>query len=269
MEKETSDGLETLIEQCLQALHEKDFQSIAGEFVQGFVHNANGPLQNLLMLTEMLLAGLDIQDRLFTAAAGENAQWNEIVGKQRKRLTQMRDQVYGLAGNLREFMQIYEIERNGAEIDINSLLSRMLTVFRSDLFFKHRVKPELRLAKNIPHLRIPGRNIIPALFHLFQNAMTAMRDSPRKELIVETEMADRDLLIRFIDSGCGPCVDDPEQLFGLFVSRWPRGEGTARRPSIGFGLYAARRLLSPYGCSVSLERGPELTSAIVRVPLRQ
>ncbi len=43
-----------IIEQCIRALHEKDRLNYSGKFVQGFVHNANGPLQNLTMLTEMV-----------------------------------------------------------------------------------------------------------------------------------------------------------------------------------------------------------------------
>ena len=39
--------------QCIEALYEKDRLNYAGEFVQGFVHNTNGPLQNLTMLAEM------------------------------------------------------------------------------------------------------------------------------------------------------------------------------------------------------------------------
>jgi signal transduction histidine kinase len=142
---------QTLIEQCIRALHEKDRSSYSGKFVQGFVHNANGPLQNLTMLTEMLISGVDFQDRLFNSHADESEKWSDLLGKQRKRLTQMREQISNMAADLREFMQLYEIERCGTEIDINAVLARMAKVFRSDLFFKHQVKSELRLAKNLPH----------------------------------------------------------------------------------------------------------------------
>ena len=87
-------------------------------------------------------------------------------------------------------MQLHEIERYGTEIDINILITRMARVFRSDLFFKHQVKSELRLAKNLPHIKALGRDMVPAIFHLFHNAVVALRGSPKKELIVETHMQD-------------------------------------------------------------------------------
>ncbi len=111
-----------VIEQCIRALYEKDRLNYSGKFVQGFVHNVNGPLQNLTMLTEMLVSGMELQDRIFRSNSGENEKWSELLGKQQKRLAQMREQISNLAADLREFMQLHEIERCGTEIDINALL---------------------------------------------------------------------------------------------------------------------------------------------------
>ncbi len=259
---------EILIQRCIRALYEKDRLNYAGRFVQGFVHNVNGPLQNLTMLTEMLISGLDLQDRIFSSTSGENEKWSELLGKQRKRLTQMRDQITSLAADLREFMQLHEIERCGTEIDINSLLTRTVKVFRSDLFFKHHVKLELRLEKNLPHIKALGKDIVPAVFHLFQNAITALKDSPKKEMIVESRMQCGEIVVRIIDSGLGPAEGLRQDiLFDLFESGWPKTGGDASRDDqhLGFGLYAARQLLLPYGFSVSLERTDEGTAAIIRM----
>ena len=260
-----------LIERCIRALHEKDRSNYSGKFVQGFVHNANGPLQNLTMLAEMLISGVELQDRLFRSNSDENEKWSDLLGKQRKRLTQMREQISNLAADLREFMQLYEIERCGTEIDINAVLARMAKVLRSDLFFKHQVKSELRLAKNLPHVKALGRDFVPAVFHLFQNAITALKESPKKELIAESCMQAGEIVVRITDSGLGPPEElHPDTLFDLFESRWQNHDSKAAcaDPHLGFGLYAARQLLLPYGFSVSLERTAQGTSALIRMPLQ-
>ena len=257
-------------EKCIRALHEKDRSNYSGKFVQGFVHNINGPLQNLTMLTEMLTSGMELQDRIFGSNCGENEKWAELLGKQQKRLAQMREQISNLAVDLREFMQLHEIERYGTEIDINALLKRMAKVFRSDLFFKHHVKTELRLARNLPHIKVLGRDIVPAVFHLFQNAVMAMKESSKKELVVETSMHDGQILVRITDSGCGLGKEQhPEVLFELFESRWRNDESDAasKGDHLGFGLYAARQLLLPYGFTVLLERMDEGTSALINMPV--
>ncbi len=266
------ESAEEVMERFIAALYEKDRLNYAGNFVQGFVHNANGPLQNLTMLAEMLMSGLEMQDRLFKSGSGDAEKWAQLLEKQRKRLTQMRDQVFNLASDLREFMQLHEVERGGTEVDINALLSRLMRVFRADLFFKHQVKSELRLAGNLPHVRILGRDIVPALYHLFQNALCAMRTSPLKEFTVETEKREGEILLRLTDTGCGlgEC-EDPERLFDLFETRWPKYEGSphAGCRNLGFGLYAARQLLLPYGFTVALEQNDRGVTATVQMPLPQ
>jgi len=259
------------IDRLIHALHEKDRLNYAGKFVQGFVHNINGPLQNLTMLTEMLLSGLDLQDRIFSAACTQNENWSELLGKQRKRLIQMREQIIKLADDLKEFMQLHEIERCGTEIDINNLLTRMAKVFRSDLFFKHHVKSELRLANNLPHIKVLGSDIVPAIFHLFQNAILALREAPKKELIVESCKQAGEIVVRITDSGLGlPEGLNHDVLFDLFESRWQQSDTktASSNQHLGFGLYAARHLLVPYGFSVTLERTGERTSAVIRMPLK-
>ena len=184
----------------------------------------------------------------------------------------MREQISNLAADLREFMQLYEIERCGTEIDINAILTRMAKVFRSDLFFKHHVKSELRLAKNLPHIKVLGRDIVPAVFHLFHNAITALKESPKKELIVETCMQAGEIVVRITDSGSGlPEGLHPDILFDLFESRWQDRDSQAVSADLhlGFGLYAARQLLLPHGFSVSLERTGEGTSALIRMPVQK
>ena len=256
--------------QCIEALYEKDRLNYAGEFVQGFVHNTNGPLQNLTMLAEMALSGLEIQDKLFQSSSGENEKWLEMLEKQRKRLSQMREQISNMASDLREFMHLHEAVRSGTEIDINAMLTRMVRIFRANLFFKHHVKLDLRLGKNLPHIRARGKDIIPAIFHLFHNAVTAMKESPKKELTIESEMQAGEIVVRMTDSGCGIGVEqEPEALFALFESKWPQKEvrADARELHLGFGLYAARQLLAPYGFTVALETRHEGVSAVIRMPL--
>ncbi len=223
------------------------------------------------MLAEMLLSALDIQDRLFQSRAGEDAEWAALVEKQRRRLTQIRQQIFNLAADLQEFMQLYEIERHGTEVDINALLTRLVKLFKSDLFFKHHVECELHLAPNLPHIKAPGKDLVPAVFHLLQNGVTALHTSPRKVLLVNTSRQGEEILLQITDSGAGlPEGVDCETLFDLFVSKWETSESKdgSADPHLGFGLYAARQLLLPYGFEVGLAKSPRGTTASIRMPLR-
>ena len=179
--------LDGMSEKYLDALLEKDRLCYLGYFVQGVIHNVNGPLQNLSMLGEILLKGQDSQDGFVHArCSGSQGEWQDLSTKQRKRLAQLSQQILGLADMMRDFMVLHEIERNETEVDLNLILSKLVNVFRSDLFFKHQVALDLQLARNLPLMRILGRHLIPALVHIFRNALTAMRDSAEKRLAIHS-----------------------------------------------------------------------------------
>ena len=263
------------LNRCLDALHQKDRISFAGGFVQGFVHNVNGPLQNLSMLTEMLLGGLDRLDGLHKTPepAEDGPKWEELLERQRKRLEQMYQQITTLAEGLRDFVHISEIERSSQDVDPNFLLQKMMSVFRADLFFKHKVTPSLDLMRNLPPARSPGCDMVPALFHVIRNAVVSMRDSLKKELRITTSLQGRTVRIDVCDSGCGfENCPETEKLFELFSSQWSEREPdpAAREPvHLGYGLWTARRLLGRFGATIRLEKQPEGTAAVIEIPVKE
>jgi K+-sensing histidine kinase KdpD len=90
-------------------------------------------------------------------------------------------------------------------------------------------------------------------------------------LIVESCVQAGEIVVRITDSGFGPPEElHPDVLFDLFESRWQNldNQGVSSVQHLGFGLYAARQFLLPYGFSVSLERTGEATSALIRMPLQ-
>ena len=262
-----------LLNRCLDALHEKDRISFAGGFVHGFVHNVNGPLQNMSMLAEVLQSGLDRLDRLHKAAGpGEGEpQWEELLAKQRTRLDQMVQQIAALADGLRDFMHVVEIGHSAKGVDLNALLQRMMSVFKADLFFKHKVTSTLDLAPNLPVARCPGCDLAPALFHVIHNAVISMRDTPRKELGIATSLEGGTLCIEVRDTGCGfENCPEAETLFDLFYSGWPerKPDPLARDPlHLGYGLWTARRLLARSGAAIRLEKRAEGSVAVIEIPV--
>ncbi len=254
---------------CMEALFEKDRLDYLGYFIKGFIHNINGPLQNISMLMEILTRGLDAQDRFVRSRIeGDLSDWEDLVDKLRTRYSQVDQQVSNLAEAMRDFMVINEIERKATEIDLNLVLTKLVRVFQSDLFFKHQVALDLKLTRNLPLIHIPGSKIIPVLVHLIRNALTAMQDSPVKQLTIESSMADGNVVVSFRDSGCGLGTGEEEACFELFYSGWEnRGTYQAEdKRHIGFGLFAARKMLSAYGAKVRLEGNGPGIRAVLEIP---
>ena len=260
-------------ERSLDALFEKDRLSQFGRVVKGLIHNINGPLQNLSMLVEMLSKGQDQLDGLaLSRPEGFSEKWEGVSSKQRQRFQRLTQQISLLAGILRDFMVLLDIERNQSRVDLNLIIEKMASVFQADLFFKHDVEMDLQLERGLPLASIHGRDIIPALMHLFQNAITALREAPQKKLTIECLRESEEFIrIVFRDSGCGPGAEPSVgDRCDLFYSNWPEtviihehGE-----KHFGFGLYAVRQLLGPYGVEFRLERDLQVTEAILKIPIQ-
>jgi len=255
----------------LDALMEKDRFCHIGKLVRGLIHNINGPLHNLSMLVEMMEQGHKQLDRLANERDSEDQEaWQKLLTKQRERLDRLARQVSALVDMLQDFMILQEIENSETDVDLPFVLKKLAKIFRADLFLKHQVEVHLELQENLPTLRIPGKDLVPALIHLFQNAILALREAPLKRLIIQCQRHGNIIRVVFRDSGAGYDTSLPEDaLFELFYSRWPNtsdGLNNLDSPQ-GFGLFAVRRLMEPYGAKADLKREAGETLAILEIPL--
>ena len=272
-DQESADAnqLDQMCGRLLDVLFEKDRLSYLGKIVRGLIHNVNGPLQNISMLVEVLTRGQDQMDGLARSPQPvPRDKWDTLSEKQRQRLTRLTEQVFLLSEMLRDFMVLQEIERNESEVDIKLVLNKLASIFRADLFLKHQVDLQLQMDEAIPLVRVRGRDLIAALIHLFQNAIRAVRESETKRIVIECRREDDRIRITFRDSGCGlPADEDVERLFELFHTRWPELSSAADTGEkyFGFGLFAARRLLAPYGAKAEIERRGDETLSILEIPL--
>jgi len=247
----------------------KDRQGYLGGFIQGLIHNINGPLQNMSMLAELIAAGQDRGDQFVSVHfPGHLEDWKQAQVKQKQRLQQLSDQIAKVAEMLRDLVFLLELERTDGELDLNVTVARLAQVFRADLFFKHQVSVELRLAPKLPLVNIPPGHLILALVHLFRNAILAMHDSAVKRLILETRSVEGGVWLMFKDSGCGFSADQAARLFEPFYSEWPadvdRQDKHEKRH--GLGLFMVRTALQPYGVEVTLSREAQETVACLKIP---
>lgn len=242
--------------------------SCLGAFTQGLIHNINGPLQNISMLAELIQTGFA---RLERVAGGDGDQHAEersrILERERQRLQKLSDQVSLLDSMLRDLRLLHEIERNAGEVDLNQLVLSLVQTFQCDLFFKHHVQLELKLAHDLPLIRVLARNLIPALVHLFRNAITALREAPEKHLVVESRTEGAKIWLSLRDTGCGLKPGEEHRCFEPFYSGWPPAIQTQELHH-GVGLFLACAYLEPYAIKVTLLTQEQETVASLEIPAK-
>lgn len=84
------------------------------------------------------------------------------------------------------------------------------------------------------------------LINLMRNAMEAMRESQRKELVVRTEPAGDFVAVEVSDTGPGISEDIAAELFKPFV--------TTKAGGMGIGLSISKRIVESHGGKISVRR---------------
>jgi signal transduction histidine kinase len=256
------------VSKWIEFVLERERFNFSGAFTQGLIHNINSPLQNISMLVELMEAGFVSLDELSRPTCEkEIKERSQIFERERQWLQKLSQQLSLLDNMLRELRVLNEIERNPTEVDLNLLVSSLVQAFRCDLFFKHHVQFELKLASNLPLIRVLARHLMPALVHLFQNAMIALREVSERQLVIESRMSGERILLSIRDSGCGLTPGEEHKCFDLFYSGWPPSVQRQER-HFGVGLFLASALLEPYGIEVSLQREGKETVATLEIPIK-
>lgn len=250
----------------LNLMLEREMQSCYGGFIQGLIHNINGPLQNISMLVELIQTGLARLDRVTAGDGSAPAEEkNRVLEREKQRLQKLVEQVGMLDGILRDLRMLHEIERNPGEVDLNLLVLSLVQTLQCDLFFKHHVQLELRLAKDLPRISVPARHLIPPLVHLFRNAMSALREAPEKRLTIESRAEAGAVWLSLRDTGCGLKVGEEERCFEPFYCGWPEAARESETHH-GIGLFLVSAFLEPYATRVALRTLGHETVASLEIP---
>jgi two-component system sensor kinase FixL len=105
---------------------------------------------------------------------------------------------------------------------------------------ERNIRSEFIFAADDDRVLVDRVQIQQVLMNLMRNAIEAMRDSPRRELVVRTSRPDdEELAIEVSDTGPGIADDIAARLFQPFV--------TSKAGGMGIGLSISRRIIQSHG----------------------
>jgi two-component system sensor kinase FixL len=122
------------------------------------------------------------------------------------------------------------------------------------------IKTVFRFASHTDTVMVEKVQIQQVLLNLMRNAIEAMQDSERKELLVTTSVPNGDkITVSVADTGSGLSEEITERLFQPFVTTKPAG--------MGVGLSISKRIVEAHGGELWAESNPS-GGAIFRFTLQ-
>jgi two-component system sensor kinase FixL len=111
------------------------------------------------------------------------------------------------------------------------------------------IKTVFRFASHTDTVMVEKVQIQQVLLNLMRNAIEAMQDSDRKELLVTTSVPNGDkITVSVADTGSGLSEEITERLFQPFVTTKPAG--------MGVGLSISKRIVEAHGGEMWAEPNP-------------
>jgi two-component system, LuxR family, sensor kinase FixL len=205
-----------------------------GQTASMIAHEVKQPLA----ATATYLQGL--RRMIETAGMAQSGRVNEALQKALAQVNRAAD----IVGRLRRFVERRDAQRQAERIDgvIDEAIA-LMAVDTAQVALRRRIEP------NLPAVVIDRVEVQQVLINLMRNAVEAMSQSPRRELTLSAEAADRMVRIGVGDTGPGlpPLVAD--RLFQPFVS--------TKEDGMGVGLSICHTLVEGQGGRIWVTANPE------------
>jgi signal transduction histidine kinase len=240
-------------------LVESERMAMLGKLAAGTAHELNSPLG---VLRSNLTLTRSVVDRI-VALIGDHPELGEKLSRLRTALAASPEPMERALARIAEisqsFLRFSQLDQADRRVyDVRDGLESALSIMAPTI--RPGVNIERRLAE-VPAVDAWPRELNHAFMTVLQNAVQAIEGEGT--VTVETESADRHVVVRIRDSGRGMNAD---QLAGLFDVSWAE-DGV--RTKMRLGLSAAYATMQKHGGTIHVDSHPGRgTTVTFRIPVR-
>ncbi len=205
-----------------------------GQLVSGVAHELNNPLTSIHGLSEFLLEQAATPDR--------EREHLKVIQEQAERASR-------IVRNLLTFAR--KGPAGMGDVDLNDIVQRTVQLMGYELKLRE-IQLETKLAPELPPVRGDRYELQQVVLNLLTNAVHAVTDNPEdrpRRILLNSELAGGQVVVRVADSGTGVAPEHAAQLFSPFFTTKEAGHGTGLGLSISFGI------IERHGGKLSVERG--------------
>ena len=234
---------------------------ISKEFLQGTIHNLNGPLSVVSGNAQLLQMGLEnlvtflnenkdsFEMPIFYELLHKIEHYGEYLISALKAGDKMRDMICNLLTKWKK-----ESSKLTESLNINELIRLEAEYLNSNMTFKHHIKKTFLFVEDIPPIEAVYSDFSETLNNLINNAIDAMHDSEQKELTIKTWHDDDIIYVEIRDSGCGISDENRDNIFKpFFTTKSFQPKSPHLLGGTGLGLNSCLTLMERYGASFTIK----------------
>lgn len=203
--------------------------SSMGEFAAALAHEINQPLTAIANYARLAKTATD----------------PKIVSEASERVMTQVERVADVVRRLRNFIRLGRSET--LPITVTQLVDEAVSYCHTELD-KHGVQLQLRIARDLPAVKVDMLQIQQVIINLVRNAAEALGDAGRHDgqVVIEAQLKDEaSVEIRVRDNGPGFDVELAERAPAPFL--------TTRQDGLGLGLSLSRSIVEAHGGRLAIE----------------
>lgn len=237
-----------ILQQWEAAYFRQSADAAVGRLFRGLVHNLNGIVQAFSMESELIAMTFPQLVQLLAEGAGAPEEdLRQRVDQVRTALEsrcrvgeQVRDRVQAAQNILYRTRLLTALADSETAYNLADLIRIEIEFRQADMFFKHHVEKELKLADDLPPVRRLALELHQAVFALLTNAVEALNDRiETPQVLIEAVREQGFIHIGVEDNGPGIAPADLGRVFEPFF--------TSKTGHDGLGLYFVHKVM--VGCS--------------------
>ena len=148
----------------------------------------------------------------------------------------------------------HELDRSKTELDINEVILEVTALTRAEIDRSH-VTLRTQLADELPPVQADRIEFQQVLLNLIINAVEAMEESVRRDLLIASRKDGSNVWVEVCDSGRGLEPGTADRIFQAFFTTKPSG--------MGMGLAICRTIIERLGGKLSARANAPCGSALM------
>ncbi len=221
-----------------RVLHQDKMMSL-GKLAASVVHEINNPISGILnylrLMTRIMTKGLDDQK------IEKFSKFLEISTKETERISQ-------IVSNLLTFSR--KSSMSFEPVDVTELIHRCTLLSQHKLELQN-ISLSVNVAPDIPFILADANQIQQCIINLIFNAIDAMPDGGKIELLAQFNATDKKVTIHVTDTGTGIKSEDLPRIFEPFFTTKAEGYG------VGLGLSTVYGIMERHSGTVRAQSSPK------------